>query len=194
MSTRPSVLVVLASLVSGCSVATNVRQNTEAINNSSAAIKGNTAAVQESTKGTSALVPALEGAERLRQPLTDVARLEPTLKSVASLGEPLGRVAGLDGSLRGVAALEQPITRLVGLGQASIAPPTCATRSIGWRRCGRPSNRLPVSEDRSNRWRRWSRSWRRSRNWRISSQRSRRSNPRSTGSADFNSHSNRSDH
>src|SRR5688500_10937935 len=74
------------ALVSGCSVATNVRRNTEAIEGSSASIRSNTAAVQESTKGTSALVPALEGAERLRQPLTDVARLEPTLKAVAGLG------------------------------------------------------------------------------------------------------------
>src|SRR6187200_1310808 len=94
-------LCVVAAMLSGCSVATNIQHNTEAIDRSSASINTNTAAVQESTTGTTSLVPALQGAERLREPLQQVANLEPTLKSVASLGDPLGRVAGLEGSLRG---------------------------------------------------------------------------------------------
>ncbi|PYQ78281.1 MAG: hypothetical protein DMG01_11975, partial [Acidobacteria bacterium] len=66
-------IVVAAAITAGCSVATTVRQNTDAINNSSDTIRRNTEAIGDSTRGTGALVPALQGVERLRGPMESVA-------------------------------------------------------------------------------------------------------------------------
>ena len=96
MTNRLRAAALVSVVVStGCSLATGIRQNTEAIGKSTTTIAHNTQAIQESTKGTTTLIPALQGTERLAEPLKAVSGLEPTLRSVASLSEPLGRVASL---------------------------------------------------------------------------------------------------
>ena len=69
MNTRTMSVTAIAALMTGCSVATTVRQNTMAISASSDTIRMNTAAISESTKGTTTLVPALQGVNALRAPL-----------------------------------------------------------------------------------------------------------------------------
>ena len=64
---------------SGCSFATAVQRNTDAINTSSSTIDTNSRAVAESTRATGTLVPALQGVERLHGPMESVAALDPTL-------------------------------------------------------------------------------------------------------------------
>ena len=67
-------VVTLATVSSiGCSVATTVQRNTDAINRSSETIGTNTQAVNDSTKATGTLIPALQGVERLKQPMESVA-------------------------------------------------------------------------------------------------------------------------
>ena len=62
MSTSFRVTALLALLAStACSTVTAVRENTKAIGGSTDSISNNTAAIKESTKGTSDLVPALNG-------------------------------------------------------------------------------------------------------------------------------------
>src|SRR6186713_1347690 len=106
---------LLATLASvSCSVATTVGRNTEAIEKSSATIQSNASAIQESTRGTTALVPALQQVQKLEGPLTQVAGLDPTLRSVADLRGPMTNVAGLGPAMESLAKLDQPMTRLVG--------------------------------------------------------------------------------
>src|SRR5579864_2158999 len=109
--------IALAGLVAGagCSLATSVRKNTDAIQASTDSIRSNTEAIGESTKGTATLVPALQGVERLSGPMQSVASLEPTLRGVAALDAPMTRVAALDPTMRAVAALDAPMTRVAAL-------------------------------------------------------------------------------
>src|ERR1051325_1365718 len=116
MKTRAISIAAAAALLAGCSVATTVRQNTMAIAGSSDTIRGNTAAIRESTMATTALVPALQGVNERRGPLDSVAALRPTLQGVASLGDPMTRVAALDAPMEAVAGLERPVLRGGALG------------------------------------------------------------------------------
>src|SRR5205085_1120950 len=124
MKTRAISIAAAAAMLAGCSVATTVRQNTMAINGSSATIGSNTAAIRESTMATTALVPALQGVNGLRAPLESVAALSPTLQGVASLREPMTRVAALDAPMSQLAALGTILNRpllLVGIGALALA-------------------------------------------------------------------------
>ena len=103
-----------------------IRQNTEAIGRSSTAIDTNTKAIAESTSGTTSLIPALQGVQRLDGPMRSVAALDPTMRSVAALSEPMSRVALLDPSMRALAELQQPMTRLV-----EIRGPLDAVSALG---------------------------------------------------------------
>src|SRR4029450_11893898 len=77
-------LSLVAGLLSaGCSLATGIRQNSEAIGKSTATISANTQAIQESTKGTTTLIPALQGTERLAGPL----------QALSGRGAPVGNAA-----------------------------------------------------------------------------------------------------
>jgi uncharacterized protein YceK len=58
---RKAFALLLAVEATGCSTVMTIRQNTAAINASSDSIRTNTAATGESTRGTTALVPALQG-------------------------------------------------------------------------------------------------------------------------------------
>jgi len=115
MSMRKAFALLAAAAMTGCSFATTIRQNTAAINGSSDTIRTNTAAIGESTRGTTALVPALQGVNNLRAPLEAVAALSPTLQGVASLRDPMTRVAALDMPMQSVAALN-------AMGQCAVSP------------------------------------------------------------------------
>jgi hypothetical protein len=108
------------------SLAMTLRENNDNIRASTAAIAANSQAIRQSTDGTAALVPALQGVERLREPMAAVAALDPTLKGVAGLREPMGRVADLDPPMRALAALQAPMSRLV-----EIRPGLEATAALG---------------------------------------------------------------
>jgi uncharacterized protein YoxC len=98
-----------------CSVMTPVRRNTRAVDHSSATIAANTQAVATSTNAMTSLVPALQGVQRLEEPMKEVAALDARLRSVAELNQPMSRVAGLDPSIRAVADLRAPMMQLVGI-------------------------------------------------------------------------------
>jgi hypothetical protein len=123
-NTRIAVVLVAVLATTGCSLATSVRRNTDAIAMSSSAIGTNTRAVTDSTTATGSLVPALEGVERLRGPMESVAALDPT--GGGGLERADDRVAALDTSMRALADLQAPMTRLVG-----IAPGLDATAALG---------------------------------------------------------------
>src|SRR5512144_863452 len=120
------VLAIATFAAAGCSLATSVQRNTEAINASSATIDTNTKAVADSTRATGSLVPALQGVERLRCPMESVAALDPTLRAVAALNEPMGRVANLETPMKALGGLQDPMTRLVAIG-----PSLDATAALG---------------------------------------------------------------
>src|SRR6476659_247318 len=110
MSMRRAFALLPAAAMTGCSFATTIRQNTAAINGSSDTIRTNTAAIGESTRGTTALVPALQGVNNLRAPLDmpmqSVAALNAPMMRVAALETPMNSVAQLDGPMRSVAAMK----------------------------------------------------------------------------------------
>ena len=130
MTTRMRVLA--AATLSVCTGGCAIKQNTAAIGGSTSAIASNTKAIQESTAGTTLLVPALQGVERLRGPMESVAALDPTLKGVAALRDPMGSVAALDPSMRSLAALGTSWWRF---DRAWRPPRRWARRWIVSRRC-----------------------------------------------------------
>ena len=115
MTTRTTAVMMAAAMMAGCNTAATIRQNTVGINASTDAIRTNSAAIAESTKGTTALIPALDGVNSLRAPLESVAALSPTLQGVANLREPMTRVAALDAPMQSVAALNGPMLRVAAL-------------------------------------------------------------------------------
>src|SRR5262249_54841114 len=115
MSMRKAFAFLLAMTTTGCSTVMTIRQNTAAINASADTIRTNTAAICESTRGPTALPPALQGVHNLRAPLEAVAALSPTRQGVASLRDPMTRVAALDMPRQSVAALNAPMTRVAAL-------------------------------------------------------------------------------
>ena len=83
MKTRAISIAAAAAMLAGCSVATTVRQNTMAINGSSATIGSNTAAIRESTMATTAPVPALQG------PRSIASCRSPRIAAISEFGLPL---------------------------------------------------------------------------------------------------------
>jgi hypothetical protein len=99
----------------GCSLATSINRNSDAIGKSTAAISSNTDTIAQSTKATGNLVPALQDVGKLQEPMKQVAALDPTMKSVAALSDPMTRVAALEPAMRGLANLQQPMINLVAI-------------------------------------------------------------------------------
>jgi hypothetical protein len=103
------------TLVMGCSLATSINRNSDAIGKSTSAISSNTDTIAKSTAATGNLVPALQDVGKLQEPMKQVAALDPTMKSVAALSDPMTRVAALEPAMRGLAALQQPMVNLVAI-------------------------------------------------------------------------------
>jgi hypothetical protein len=119
---RRATAIVMAGAMSGamsgavgCSLATSINRNSDAIGKSTAAIASNTDTIAQSTKATGNLVPALQDVGKLQEPMKQVAALDPTMKSVAALNDPMNRVAGLEPAMRGLADLQQPMINLVAI-------------------------------------------------------------------------------
>lgn len=101
----------------GCSLPALLKENTQQVRASTAGIANNTGVVRQSTEVTRELLPAMQGLQKLEEPMKAVAGLGPSLGSVAALDEPMKRVAALDAPMRDVAGLSpdmRAVSRLDG--------------------------------------------------------------------------------
>ena len=99
---------------------------------STAAIATNTRRFRSRRRDHVALVPALQGVERLREPMDAVAALEPTLKGVAELREPMGRWRPRSDHARAGGACNADAA-LVEIRPGLEATAAWGRRWIGWR-------------------------------------------------------------
>lgn len=112
-------LLVLA-WASGCQMPDLLRENTEGIKATSAAISRNTAAVADITRTMQELGTTLQLESALRKPMQDLAALGPTFSRMAALEGPMKDVADLRDPMRQLAALKIPLERVANLEQPML--------------------------------------------------------------------------
>jgi hypothetical protein len=112
---RIGLAVLPASVLAGCSLATTVRQNTDAIGRTNETVAANTVAVRESTSALGSLAKDINRTTELQKPLERVAELDTVLRDLAALNEPLRRLAELRPVLEETARLKPDLQTLANL-------------------------------------------------------------------------------
>jgi hypothetical protein len=110
-----ALLFTLAATSSGCAfveLPSLLKENTRTVKASTDGIAANTREVEQSSRITRQLLPAMQGLGALEQPMRDVAGLAPAMTRVAALDVPMKELSNLGPGMTALSRLDDPMIRL----------------------------------------------------------------------------------